>query len=223
MVYQLAHLYDERKIPLPFGRTFDVENFSFDPEESPSQAFNEGFVSGSLDQIGTQFDALGHAGHDQLGFYNCLRQSDLGPDEYGRLRKLGVENVRPFFTRALLLDFVNNSDVPKITVGERRIVKDSYVITLDDVREVLQTQRLTPPATGDVVLFYTGWDSLFGVDNARFSFSPGPGIEVANWLASRKVALVGADTQAVEAVYADDSVEVRNNPQPFGSQIGTIF
>jgi kynurenine formamidase len=96
------------------------------------------------------------------------------------------------------------------------------VIQLTDVQRVLENEKLAPPGIGDVVIFYTGWDSVFGVENARFSNSPGPGIEVGNWLASRKVALVGADTQAVEAVDGDSSVEVRANPMPFGAQIGLI-
>lgn len=52
---------------------------------------------------------------------------------------------------------------------------DSYLIALGDVREVMQTQGVADPGVPDVVPFYTGWDSLFGLDNARFAFSCGPG------------------------------------------------
>jgi kynurenine formamidase len=179
-------------------------------------------VTGQIGQLGTQFDAAGHAGHTS-GFYNCIPREDVGPDAFGRLEKLGVETVKPFFTRAILLDFVHHSSAPKMVVDGKTMLVDSYLITLDDVREVMQNQGVPDPGVGDVVLFYTGWDSLFGLDNARFAFSPGPGIEVAQWLASRKVALVGADTQSVEAIDNDVSVELVEDPGLFGENIGPIF
>jgi kynurenine formamidase len=223
-VFGLAHIYDEETIPLPFGREFDVTIVPFDPEERPSQTFHtHGQVTASLDQVGTQFDALGHAGHDTLGFYNCIPQEELGPDELGRLRKLGIESVSPFFTRGILLDFVNHSSAPKMEVNGQTMLVDSYVITLDDVEEVLRSQGVAKPREGEVVLFYTGWDSLFGVDNDRFFDSPGPGIGVADWLASRKVALVGADTMAVEALDGGISPELVDSPDLFGDEIGAVF
>ena len=155
-VYGLAHIYDEAILPKPFERKFDVTNVPFDPEEKPSQAFNEGFFEGSLGQVGTQFDALGHAGHDTYGFYNCLSQQALGPDDLGRLQKLDAASVQPFFTRAVLLDFVSHSSVPKVAVDGSSIVANSYVITMADVDEVLRNEGVAPPGEGDVPLFYTG-------------------------------------------------------------------
>lgn len=222
-VYRLAQVYDEETIPLPFGRDFDVEIIPFDLEGDPSQAFHLGRVEGFLGQVGTQFDALGHAGHDTLGFYNCIPRAEVKPDARGRLQKLGVDTVIPFFTRGILLDFVHHSSVPKMEINGRTMLVDSYLITLDDVEEVLRNQGVTKPGKGDVVLFYTGWDSLFGVDNERAAFSPGPGIEVAEWLAARKVALVGADTQSVEALDNNVSVELVDNPALFGPEIGEVF
>jgi len=227
-VYRLAHPYDETTIPLPFGRSFDVAVGFIDIEPAgASQAFHIGGVSGTgpvgteIGQIGTQFDALGHAGHDELGFYNCMSADEIGADDLGRLKKLGAETVLPFFTRGILLDFVHNSDAPKTAAG---ILQDSYVITRRDVEQVLHNQRLAPPRKGDVVLFYTGWDSLFGGDeDERLGSAPGPGIEVAEWLASRKVAMVGADTQSVEALKDNVSVELEGNPEPFGPEIGALF
>jgi kynurenine formamidase len=108
-------------------------------------------------------------------------------------------------------------------VNGQTLLVDSYVITLDDLEEVLRRQGVAKPGKGDVVLFYTGWDSLFGVDNERFFDSPGPGIEVADWLASRKIALVGADTQAVEALDGGISPELVDSPDLFGGEIGAVF
>jgi kynurenine formamidase len=199
----------------------EVFPFSFPDQEDNSQAFNEGVINASIGQVGTQFDALAHAGHD-LGFYNCFSQSELGPNDSGELEKLGVENVRPFFTRAVLLDVVRHSDVPKMLVRGQQMVQDSYVITLDDVEQVLDNEGVEPPREGDVVIVYTGWDNLFGVDNDRYFNSPGVGIEVAGWLAEKRIAMLGSDTQASEALIDGLSAELAADPDALGAELGFI-
>ena len=225
-VYRLGHVYDEVTLGIPpFGRVFDttVAGFSFpDEAEENSQSFYSGGVEASIGQIATQFDALSHAGHD-LGYYNCFTHEDIGPDELGRVKILGVENVRPFFTRAILLDFVNHSDVPKVDFNGQQIVADSYTITVADVEAVLAAQGVDGPGEGDVVLFYTGWDALFGIDNERHFNSPGGGSEVATWLAERKIAMLGSDTQHTEAAVGGRSAELIDNPHLLGEEHGYIF
>ena len=51
------------------------------------------------------------------------------------------------------------------------------------------------------MLVYTGWDRFFGdvETNDMLGDSPGIGVEVADWLAAQKVAMVGAENLAVEA------------------------
>lgn len=221
-VYSLAHVYDEASIPRPFDRVFELTVSVFDMDEAgPSQTFSEGTLNGQIGQVGTQFDALGHGGHD-LGSYNCIRQSDIGPDEAGLLRKLDTSSVRPFFTRAVFLDFVNHSEVPKTTAEGGSIVENSYVITVNDIEQVLEAENVAPPGRGDVVIFYTGWDRLFGIDNDRLAFAPGPGIEAARWLADRGVALVGADTMSIEAIDDAEGVEIKANPGTLGTELGAI-
>lgn len=224
-IFRLGHVYDEVTLGTPpFGRVFDVTvaPFSFPDEEDNSQSFYSGGVRASIGQIATQFDALSHAGHD-LGYYNCFTHEDLGPDELGRVKKLGVENVKPFFTRAVLLDFVANSDVPKVTANGREIVADSYELTVADIEAVIAAQGVDGPGEGDVALFYTGWDSLFGVDNARHFNSPGIGSEAAFWLAERRIAMLGTDTQHSEAAVGGRSVELIDNPDALGREFGYIF
>jgi len=225
-IHRLAHVLDEVTLGTPpFGRVFDVTMvpFSFPDLEDPnSQHFNSGGIQASIGQIATQFDGLGHAGHD-MGYYNCFTPDEVGPDELGRLDKLGVENVKPFFTRAVLLDFVRHSSAPKITVDGREMLADSYTITMENVNEVLAAQGVEPPSEGDVALFYTGWDSLFGFDNERHFFSPGPGLEVAEWLAGQKVAMLGTDTQHSEAAVEGRSTELTENDDLMGAEFGFIF
>ena len=59
-----------------------------------------------------------------------------------------------------------------------------------------QNQKLQP---GDAVIFHTGWGTLWGRDNARYSRgNPGIGVQAAEWLAKQDPMLVGADTAPVE-------------------------
>jgi kynurenine formamidase len=128
----------------------------------------------------------------------------VGPDENGVSQNLGAEKTRPFFTRAVLLDFVNN--FTKTIGGQKKkagkILPASYIITLEDVMKVMAAQDVGAPQEGDVVIFYTGWDRFFGdlKTSDMLGDSPGIGVEVADWLAAQKVAMVGADNLAVEAM-----------------------
>ena len=224
-IIRLGHVYDEVTLGTPpFGRVFDVTiaPFSFPDEEENSQSFYSGGVVASIGQIATQFDGLAHAGHD-MGYYNCFTHEDIGPDELGRTTALGVELVKPFFTRAILLDFVNNSDVPKVDFNGQQIVEDSYTITVADVESVLANQGVEGPGVGDVVLIHTGWDALFGIDNERHFNSPGIGSEVAWWLAEQGIAMLGTDTQHSEAAVGGRSTELLADPYLLGEEYGFIF
>src|SRR5439155_6432249 len=71
------------------------------------------------------------------------------------------------------------------------------VITVDDVAHL----ELDP---GDAVLFHTGWGARWDEPAAYLSGEPGPGLEVAEWLAARGVALTGCDTWSYGPVPAED-------------------
>ena len=59
---------------------------------------------------------------------------------------------------------------------------------------------------GDAVIINTGWNRLWGKDNARYVKScPGIGVAAAEWLAKQDPMLVGADNWPVE---------VAPNPDP---------
>ena len=154
-----------------------------------------------LGQVGTQFDGLGHIGvqiaqapmdHSQTRFYNGFTEAEVATT-YG-LTKLGVEKVKPFFTRAILVD----------VAGFKGGMLDLGVeITLADVRGALGRQRIDENSIrpGDAVFFNSGWGSLWMRDNARFNAGePGIGLEVARWLVDKQVSLVGSDTWATEVV-----------------------
>jgi kynurenine formamidase len=157
------------------------------------------FLATEIGQVGTQFDGLGHIGiavkttdKAQMRFYNGLTVNDI-VSAYG-LKKLGVENVRPLITRGLLID-VRGLKGRDLNLGEE--------VTMADVTAALQRQNVSPDwlKPGDMVGFYTGWSALWGKDNAQFmKGEPGPGMDVAKWLSSKQVSVVGADTWGVEVV-----------------------
>jgi kynurenine formamidase len=200
-VYQLAHTL-ERGIPL-FGERLGANIvIPGGPTGGPFGAhqlyYNDEVFMGEIGQIGSQFDGLGHIGNkvgNTIRWYNGFTQEQVG-GAYG-LQKLGVEKLKPFFTRGILLD------VLALKGGERLPI--DYVITMQDVMQTLQKQGIREPGEGDAVLFRTGHVKLWKKDNAEYNKGcPGPGRTVGTWLAERKIAVVGADTWPVEAVPGED-------------------
>lgn len=194
-VIALGRTY-EPKMPLFGHRVFALRGtngYAGGPLGDNKVVRMDDFLATEIGQVGTQFDGLGHIGLGETGnFYNGISREELfGPTG---LKKLGIENVKPFFTRGVLIDMVALKGAPMDRGQE---------ITVADIQAALSNQGLGADAIGegDVVLFYTGWSRHWGTDNATFnSGEPGIGLEAAKWLASRNVAVVGADTWAVEVV-----------------------
>jgi kynurenine formamidase len=159
------------------------------------------FVAGEIGQVGTQLDGIGHIGvqlHERAGFqgemrfYNGFTETDIA-SPHG-LIKLGIEKVKPIFTRGILLD---------IAGLKGKMLEMDQEITPADIQAALARQGMTEAdiKPGDAVLFHTGWGSLWMVDNQRHdSGAPGIGLGAAKWLAQKQVVLVGADTWPVEVV-----------------------
>lgn len=193
--FQLGQIY-EHGMPIPGKRHFSLTIPGL-PTGRPSGAnqmvSNDELVSGEIGQVGTQFDGLGHVGIRLNGedvFYNGNKLSEFG-DTYG-LKKLGVENVGTFFTRAILLDVCALRGNDRLPAG--------YVITPDDLTACLEKAKLQIEE-GDVVLIRTGHAKLWMKDNTAYGDGePGLGLAGAKFLTDRKVALIGADTWAIEAV-----------------------
>ncbi len=57
-----------------------------------------------------------------------------------------------------------------------------------------------------MVLLHTGWGRHWITDNATFnSGEPGIGLDAARWLIERDIAVIGADTWAIEVLPNPDS------------------
>ncbi len=200
----LARVYDA-KMPLFGHRAFSLRGTSGlagGPLGKNNVIWMDDFLATEIGQVGTQFDGLGHigvGGPNQV-FYNGNPARDVvGPTG---LKKLGIENVKPFFTRGILIDMAAYKGKP-LEKGEE--------ISVADIEGALAKQGMSAAdiTEGDVVLFHTGWARHWGKDNATFnSGCPGIGIPAGEWLAAKKVAVVGADTWPVEVVPNPNSDQV---------------
>jgi kynurenine formamidase len=128
-------------------------------------------------QLGTHLDALSHLQIGDRG-YNGWSVAELA-DSAG-VKRLGAETVPQIVTRGWLVD------VARLRAGE--------VIGVPDI----------DPQPGDAVLFHTGWGSEWDDPVTYLSGQPGPGLELAAWLADRGVALTGCDTWSYGPVPAED-------------------
>ena len=201
-VYELGRVY-EQGMPL-FGTRVYRLTIPGSPTGGPfgdnQTIYHDEMVSSEIGQVGTQFDGLGHIGRLQGGnsnnknkmiYYNGFTEGEIATAE--GLIKLGVEKIKPIITRGILIDVARLKG--EMNAGDE--------ITLSDVNNALAAQGLsaTDIQAGDAVLFRTNWGRHWMVDNDTFNNGePGIGLEVADWLVSKNVTLVGADTWAVEVV-----------------------
>ncbi len=146
---------------------------------------------------GTQIDGLGHIGVDNV-YYNCHRNSDFV--QASGLTKLGIEKVPNFVTRGVVLDMAAHFG--------KEVVPEGTAFNRKEIDEVAAKQGVEI-RRGDVVLFHTGWLSLVGKEDKRYiSGEPGLGKGGAEYLASKEVVAVGADTWGLEAIPFEPGVGV---------------
>jgi len=181
-IVSLGMPYDSR-MPLAPGRAYALRmpgGPTGGPYGSKSKTiWNDEFIATEIGQIGTQMDALGHLGcmcgargdKTNMLFYNGNKLSEMW-SPYG-LRKLGIENAPPFFTRGVLFD-VQGLKGRVLDVGEE--------IQLSDLKACLELQ---------------GW---YTETKSFYDGAPGIGLECARWFSSLQVCVVGADNFAVEVV-----------------------
>jgi kynurenine formamidase len=145
-------------------------------------------VSGTM-QLGTHLDALSHLQRDDRGYGGFSVGELAGP---AGVRHLGVETVPQIVTRGWLVDVSGR--------GPGDVIGVDAVAGLD-VRP------------GDAVLFHTGWGAHWDDPDTYLAGEPGVGCELASWLASRGVALTGADTWSYGPVPSEDPERPFEVPQ----------
>jgi hypothetical protein len=201
-IYKIGRVY-EGGMPLFGPRAFTLR-IPGGPTGGPfgdnKLVYHDEFLSTEIGQTGTQFDGLGHIGiqmgkdgdKNEMRFYNGHTAAEIS-DAYG-LKKLGVEKLKPIFTRAHLVDMV---------ALKGGMMDAGQEISAADIKAALAKQNIPEGdiKPGDAIMFHTGWGSLWMKNNDRFnSGEPGIGLDAAKWVVEKDLALTGADTWAVEVV-----------------------
>jgi kynurenine formamidase len=78
------------------------------------------------------------------------------------------------------------------------------------------------PEPGDAVLFHTGWGRHWTNPDRYLSGQPGPGLDLARWLADHGVALTGCDTWSYGPVPAEDPERPFEVPQTLNVRHGVF-
>jgi kynurenine formamidase len=184
-MYDLGHVLDEQ-VPVFPGRYFRQTLVTTAHHANPGGGVGENevnwiteIVSGTM-QLGTHLDALSHLQMGDRGYGGYTVRELAGT---AGVMRLGIETVPQIVTRGWLVD------VTGLDAGE--------VITLDHCAGI-------DPEPGDAVLFHTGWSRHWAEPDMYLSGEPGPGCELAQWLADRQVALTGCDTWSYGPVPPED-------------------
>jgi kynurenine formamidase len=193
-MYDLGHVLDER-VPVFPGRYFKQTLVTTAHHANPSGGVGDNdvnwiteIVSGTM-QLGTHLDALSHLQMGDRG-YGGLSVAELA-DTNG-VHQLGIETVPQVVTRGWLVDAAG------LEVGG--VIRPEHCAAID-------------PEPGDAVLFHTGWGRHWDEPEIYLSGEPGPGCELAQWLADRDVALTGCDTWSYGPVPAEDPARPFRVPQ----------
>lgn len=220
-MYDLAQVLDEH-VPVFPGRAFHQtlvttahhNNARKMPDGGPTGVGDNNVnwvtevLSGTM-QLGTHLDALSHLQIGDRG-YNGWTVADIA-ESWG-VNRLGAETVPQIVTRGLLVDVPTTRGADRLGVGD--------VITVADVRNALGGAE---PEPGDAVLFHTGWSANWQDSEAYLAGEPGPGCEVAHWLADHGVALTGCDTWSFGPVPAEDPRRPFEVPQILNVRHGVFI
>jgi len=165
----------------------------------------------SQSHVGTHIDGMGHIGIKDC-YYNQTAMGKYVTQNY--LKKLGLEHLKTFATRGVIIDLVKvfqqAGKLKSNPACKSPCLDGGTVITEADLQAGLKMYNVTL-READAVFLNTGWNDLFKqypAQNATYNGSePGINKSAAEWLASQKVILVGADTWAVEVIPGEDKDE----------------
>jgi kynurenine formamidase len=202
-VFDLGHVLDER-VPVFPGRYFKQTLVTTAHHANPGGGVGENdvnwiteLVSGTM-QLGTHLDALAHLQMGDHG-YGGFSVQELA-DTNG-VRHLGIETVPQIVTQGWLVD------AGGLEAGE--VISPEHCANID-------------PEPGDAVLFHTGWSRHWEDPESYLSGEPGPGCELAEWLADREVALTGCDTWSYGPVPPEDPERPFRVPQILNIEHGVF-
>jgi kynurenine formamidase len=144
-------------------------------------------------------DALGHIGRDGKLFGGVdAAAATSNPDGIGASgvgRHLAIDQ----FPKDLLINRGVLLDVASMINGNLDPLAAGYEITAKDLARTAHRQRVKL-RKGDIVFIRTGWGPYFKSDPALYKgdFSPGPGLDAAEFLIRHGARIVGNDTLTFE-------------------------
>jgi len=193
-IYELGYPY-EPDMPMLGTRKYASVLIPGRAAAPGGSVFNEEFVAGEIGQAGTQFDGLGHVGRQvemEDGsvadvFYNGFTSAEM--QSRNGLRELGVEKIRPYVTRGIMIDLAAH-------MGP---LPNAYRVSLAEVEATLEAQGMTSQdiRPGDAIILNLGWSNLWDEpERVARDWSDRPNVmsEVLDWLVARNPSLVGWDT-----------------------------
>lgn len=231
--YEVSHVRSNSMPSSPFGKPLA---FQFGPSISlpgTRHVFNGELVTGGEPGAqGTQMDALGHFAYydkpwdgkgkppvDSAKYYGGNTQKDVKPTPDSPLLKLGIEQVPPIITSAVLLD-------AKALQGGGKTLEPGTMVTKSDIDAMLKAQGLEWRGIlpGDVVYIYTGWgDNWQDPDTSKSYYTKGPGLaeDAADYLQEKAAVVVALDNPFTDPV-ADGQLQQKTMP-PQGMDKGLPF
>lgn len=157
-----------------------LEDVSRQAGDNRLSTFSEHVVTSY--HVGCHLDGLGHAGIDGR-YYNGLHYSEIFTAT--GLAQLGIENVRPWVGRGIVLDVAGLRGTGCLDVG--------VPVTPGDLERAARRQGIEVRA-GDAVLVHTGWSELWEDEPERYAAAePGLDADAADWLARHRVSLAAVD------------------------------
>lgn len=232
--YELSYVISGTMPSSPFAQKFQLDAHPTAGIPGTRHVGNKESVTGEVTQQGTHLDALGHFGvlpnpwsgsgevpvHSAI-YYGGLTQSEVKPAADKLLARLGVENVPPIFTTAILLDAERE-------FGNGRPLPAGFSIEAEHIETMLRVQGLAERGIvpGDVVYIHTGWGKYWtdpvADDSNYYREGPGLGFSGADYLAKKKIVLVALDNPFTDPVNSGQLVGASQPPQkmpqglPFG-------
>jgi kynurenine formamidase len=190
---------------------------------------NDDLINNFNTQEGSQWDGLAHVGHRRFqSYYNGVQSSEIGPGG-----KLSIhEWAARFVGRGVLIDAFGFRKAK----GRDVHPLERDVLTLSDLKGALEHQG-TVLKPGTILLVRTGWMESYEQCTpeqkrhlSSFENIKSVGIEAARemvaWLWDQRIAAIGTDCPAVEALpsdFADEGILHYRALPLLGLPLGELF
>ena len=174
-----------------YSRFYQVKSYPMTPSEIGPNRFtaNESLII-TNDGLGTSIDGFAHPGLERR-YYNGATETEVLSKNLKGVLLYGMESIPPIVSRGILLDMAAYYKVETLSEG--------IEFNSEEIAGAAQAQGIEI-RTGDVVLFHTGWLAKLWEDTPLYlNKQPGLGVDGAQYLIAKGVALVGIDARTIEA------------------------